>query len=121
MHDFKNRVLTLFLLGILLVFILLALIMGNIVHHSVKEKRMEFYTGELSLIEEVLKTENQSAIITNLLKTSSKHLKGEIYVLDSDWNVKYTSDGNSPRNMSSYYPSDTQDTDEGLVQKNENG
>ncbi|KZE64548.1 PAS domain-containing sensor histidine kinase [Fictibacillus phosphorivorans] len=121
MHDFKNRVLTLFLLGILLVFILLALIMGNIVHHSVKEKRMEFYTGELSLIEKVLETEKQSAIITNLLKTASKHLKGEIYVLDSDWNVKYTSDGNSPRNMSSFYPNDTQDIGQDLVQKNENG
>ncbi|MDM5315601.1 ATP-binding protein [Fictibacillus sp. b24] len=121
MHDFKNRVLTFFLLGILLVFILLALIMGNIVHHSVKEKRMEFYTGELSLIEEVLKTEERKLIITNILRTASKSLKGEIYVLDSDWNVKYTSDGDSPRNMAPYYPGDTKQSNQSLVQKNENG
>ncbi|MFG6493892.1 ATP-binding protein [Fictibacillus sp. UD] len=121
MHDFKNRVLTFFLLGILLVFILLALIMGNIVHHSVKEKRMEFYTGELSLIEEVLKTEERKLIITNILRTASKSLKGEIYVLDSDWNVKYTSDGDSPRNMASYYPGDAKQSNQSLVQKNENG
>ncbi|MBD7962591.1 two-component system histidine kinase PnpS [Fictibacillus norfolkensis] len=121
MHDFKNRVLTFFLLGILLVFILLALIMGNIVHHSVKDKRMEFYKGELSLIEQVLKTEKSKTTITNLLRTASKDLKGEIYVLDSDWNVKYTSDGDSPRNMSLYYPKDKRMNDQNLVIKNENG
>lgn len=121
MHDFKNRVLTFFLLGILLVFILLALIMGNIVHHSVKEKRMEFYTGELRLIEQVLKTEDQELNITNLLRAASKDLKGEIYVLDADWNVKYTSDGDSPRNMASYYSDRKQVSDQSLVQKNEEG
>ncbi|GGB48495.1 two-component system histidine kinase PnpS [Fictibacillus barbaricus] len=121
MHDFKNRVLTFFLLGILLVFILLALIMGNIVHHSVKEKRMEFYTGELRLIEQVLKTEDQESNITNLLRAASKDLKGEIYVLDADWNVKYTSDGDSPRNMASYYSDRKQVSDQSLVQKNEEG
>lgn len=121
MHDFKNRVLTFFLLGILLVFILLALIMGNIVHHSVKEKRMEFYTGELRLIEQVLKTEDQESNITNLLRAASKDLKGEIYVLDADWNVKYSSDGDSPRNMASYYSDRKQVSDQSLVQKNEEG
>jgi two-component system, OmpR family, phosphate regulon sensor histidine kinase PhoR len=120
MNEFKNRVLTFFLLGILLVFILLALIMGNIVHHSVKEKRMQFYAGELGLIEQVLNTEEEPATIKRLLRYASKDLNGEIYVLDSNWNVKYTSDGNSPRNMSSYYPK-KQSSDNELVQKNESG
>lgn len=120
MNEFKNRVLTFFLLGILLVFILLALIMGNIVHHSVKEKRMQFYAGELGLIEQVLNTEEEPSTIKNLLRYASKDLNGEIYVLDSNWNVKYTSDGNSPRNMSSYYPKKQSSVNE-LVQKNESG
>jgi two-component system, OmpR family, phosphate regulon sensor histidine kinase PhoR len=120
MNEFKNRVLTLFLLGILLVFILLALIMSNIVHHSVKEKRMQFYAGELGLLEQVLSTEDQPSTIKKLLRYASDDLKGEIYVLDSDWNVKYTSDGNSPRNMSAFYPKN-QSSDQELVQKNEDG
>jgi two-component system, OmpR family, phosphate regulon sensor histidine kinase PhoR len=120
MNEFKNRVLTLFLLGILLVFILLALIMSNIVHHSVKEKRMQFYAGELGLLEQVLSTEDQPSTIKKLLRYTSDDLKGEIYVLDSDWNVKYTSDGNSPRNMSAFYPKN-QSSDQELVQKNEDG
>ncbi|RZT22082.1 two-component system histidine kinase PnpS [Fictibacillus sp. BK138] len=120
MNEFKNRVLTFFLLGILLVFILLALIMGNIVHHSVKEKRMQFYAGELGLIEQVLNTEEEPSTIKSLLQYAAKDLNGEIYVLDSNWNVKYTSDGNSPRNMSSYYPK-KQSSDNELVQKNESG
>jgi two-component system, OmpR family, phosphate regulon sensor histidine kinase PhoR len=120
MNEFKNRVLTLFLLGILLVFILLALIMSNIVHHSVKEKRMQFYAGELGLLEQVLSTEDQPSTIKKLLRYASDDLKGEIYVLDSDWNVKYTSDGNSPRNMSAFYPKN-QSSDQELFQKNEDG
>jgi two-component system, OmpR family, phosphate regulon sensor histidine kinase PhoR len=120
MNEFKNRVLTFFLLGILLVFILLALIMGNIVHHSVKEKRMQFYAGELGLLEQVLNSEDQPSTVKKLLRYASKDLNGEVYVLDSDWNVKYTSDGKSPRNMSSYYPKN-QSSDKELVQKNENG
>jgi two-component system, OmpR family, phosphate regulon sensor histidine kinase PhoR len=120
MNEFKNRVLTLFLLGILLVFILLALIMSNIVHHSVKEKRMQFYAGELGLLEQVLSTEDQPSTIKKLLRYTSDDLKGEIYVLDSDWNVKYTSDGNSPRNMSAFY-SKNHSSDQELVQKNEDG
>ncbi|WP_226535387.1 two-component system histidine kinase PnpS [Fictibacillus halophilus] len=120
MNEFKNRVLTFFLLGILLVFILLALIMGNIVHHSVKEKRMQFYAGELGLIEQVLNTEEEPSTIKSLLQYAAKDLNGEIYVLDSNWNVKHTSDGNSPRNMSSYYPK-KQSSDNELVQKNESG
>ncbi|MBY6035219.1 PAS domain-containing protein [Fictibacillus nanhaiensis] len=122
MNEFKNRVLTLFLLGILLVFILLALIMGNIVHHSVKEKRMEFYAGELSLIEQVLITEDQSAAINDLIKHASKDLKGDIYILDSNWNVKYTTDRNSPRNMSSFFPEKKgAPSDHELIHRNENG
>ncbi len=120
MHDFKNRVLTFFLLGILLVFILLALIMGNIVHHSVKDKREAFYKGELSLIEQVLKTEKSQLVIRSLLRTASKDLDGEIYVLDSDWNVKYTSDPNSPRNMSLFKKESVPKSDK-LAQKNKNG
>jgi two-component system phosphate regulon sensor histidine kinase PhoR len=120
MNEFKNRVLTFFLLGILLVFILLALIMGNIVHHSVKDKRLQFYTGELKLIEQMLRTEDQVEPVNKLLKYASNDLKGEMYVLDPDKNVKYTSDGDGPRNMSSYYTQNKQAQSE-LAQMNENG
>lgn len=122
MTEFKNRVLTFFLLGILLVFLLLALIMGNIVHHSVKEKRLDFYVKELRLIEQVLRTEDQPSEIKNLLRYAANDLNGDIYVLDKNWNVKYTSDGDSPRNMASYYPENKKaPSDKELVQMNENG
>jgi two-component system, OmpR family, phosphate regulon sensor histidine kinase PhoR len=104
MIEFKNRVLTFFLLGILLVFVLLALIMGNIVHHSFKENRMQVYAEELGIIEKILLHEEDSKDIKSVLKYASKKLNGEIYVLDSNWNVKYSSDGNTPRNMASYFP-----------------
>jgi two-component system phosphate regulon sensor histidine kinase PhoR len=103
MTEFKNRVLTFFLLGILLVFVLLALIMGNIVHHSVKDKRLDFYMKELKLIEHVLDTQSNSAHINKLLKYAAKDLNGNIYILDSKWNVEYSSGDSNPRNMAPYY------------------
>lgn len=112
----KNRVLTFFLLGILLVFILLALLMGNIVNHTVKEKRLQFYTGELGLLEQVMDEEEESSTIKSLLKYAAKDLNGDIYVLDSNGNVTHTSDENSPKNMSSHY-SEKQSSNKALIQQ----
>ncbi|MCM3717909.1 two-component system histidine kinase PnpS [Fictibacillus phosphorivorans] len=116
MNEMKNRVLTFFLLGILLVFILLALLMGNIVNHTVKEKRLQFYTGELGLLEQVMDEEEESSTIKSLLKYAAKDLNGDIYVLDSNGNVTHTSDENSPKNMSSHY-SEKQSSNKALIQQ----
>ncbi|WNB93173.1 two-component system histidine kinase PnpS [Bacillus sp. NEB1478] len=103
MTEFKNRVLTFFLLGILLVFVLLALIMGNIVHHSVKDKRLEFYVKEIRLIEQILQNEPDVSHINKLLQYASKDLNGEIYILDANWKVKFSSDNQKTKNMLSYF------------------
>ncbi|MDR7073755.1 two-component system histidine kinase PnpS [Fictibacillus barbaricus] len=123
MTEFKNRVLTFFLLGILLVFVLLALIMGNIVHHSVKDKRLEFYVKEMRLIEQVIQNDKEPSHINQLLKYVSKDLNGDIFVLNSDWKVIYSSDHQNSKNMLSYFLNGKRNAPsrEELVMMNENG
>jgi two-component system phosphate regulon sensor histidine kinase PhoR len=122
MTEFKNRVLTFFLLGILLVFVLLALIMGNIVHHSVKDKRLEFYMKEMKIIEHVMNVESDPTQINSLLKYAAKDLDGDLYILDSKWNVKYSSGNLNAKNMSHYYTKLKSNgaSDQELVKMNEN-
>ncbi|MFC0187907.1 two-component system histidine kinase PnpS [Fictibacillus aquaticus] len=82
MADFKNRVLTLFLFGIMLVFTLLALIVGNIIHHNVKENRISTYEKNLNLIAYVLRVDSGSIAVKGLLEQTADDLGVTVSILN---------------------------------------
>lgn len=77
MPDFKNRVLSFFLVGIMLVFILLALIVGGLVHYTVKEKRVQTYQQELHLVS-IAVLNNDDALLRQQLDRAEQDLNGKI-------------------------------------------
>ncbi|EIT85430.1 two-component sensor histidine kinase involved in phosphate regulation [Fictibacillus macauensis ZFHKF-1] len=73
MPDFKNRVLTFFLIAIMFVFILLSLMVGSLVHSTVKEKRLQHYKSELMLLSLAAQDQNQ-----HVLEAQMKQVAGNI-------------------------------------------
>ncbi|MGG1574949.1 two-component system histidine kinase PnpS [Fictibacillus sp. NRS-1165] len=80
MPDFKNRVLSFFLVGIMLVFILLALIVGGLVHYTVKEKRLQSYQRELQLVS-LAALNRDPVFLEKLLNRAEKDLGGKVLYL----------------------------------------
>ncbi|SDM89290.1 two-component system, OmpR family, phosphate regulon sensor histidine kinase PhoR [Fictibacillus solisalsi] len=86
MPDFKNRVLSFFLVGIMLVFILLALIVGGLVHYTIKEKRVQSYQHELELVA-VAARGNDQELLKKQLKAAEKDLHGKLVYLSPEGKV----------------------------------
>ncbi|MED2971522.1 MULTISPECIES: two-component system histidine kinase PnpS [unclassified Fictibacillus] len=80
MPDFKNRVLSFFLVGIMLVFILLALIVGGLVHYNVKEKRLQSYQSELQLVS-LAAVNKDTGLLEKQLDRAEKDLGGKLLYL----------------------------------------
>ncbi|MGC4376128.1 ATP-binding protein [Fictibacillus sp. Mic-4] len=100
MYDLRNRVLSFFLIGIMLVSMLLAILVGNSMHHMVKEKREHFYEGELNLLALAAKSEN-TALLANQITKAEEDLKGSVVYLSPAGNVLVSS-GRKKINVSEY-------------------
>ncbi|WHY70810.1 two-component system histidine kinase PnpS [Fictibacillus enclensis] len=86
MPDFKNRVLSFFLVGIMLVFILLALIVGGLVHYTIKEKRVQSYQHDLELVA-VAARGNDQELLKKQLNMAEKDLHGKLVYLSPEGKV----------------------------------
>ncbi|MFC7371358.1 two-component system histidine kinase PnpS [Fictibacillus iocasae] len=91
MADIKNRVLTLFLFGIMVVFTLLALIVGNIIHHNVKDNRVNTYEKNLKLIAYVLRVDSGSVAVKGLLEQTAEDLNVTASILNPNGEATETS------------------------------
>ncbi|KSU83681.1 two-component system, OmpR family, phosphate regulon sensor histidine kinase PhoR [Fictibacillus enclensis] len=86
MPDFKNRVLSFFLVGIMLVFILLALIVGGLVHYTIKEKRVQSYLHDLELVAVAVRGNDQELLKKQLIM-AEKDLHGKLVYLSPEGKV----------------------------------
>ncbi|RXY98192.1 two-component system histidine kinase PnpS [Fictibacillus sp. S7] len=86
MPDFKNRVLSFFLVGIMLVFILLALIVGGLVHYTIKEKRVQSYQHDLELVAVAVRGNDQE-LLKKQLNMAEKDLHGKLVYLSPEGKV----------------------------------
>ncbi|MDN4527491.1 two-component system histidine kinase PnpS [Fictibacillus fluitans] len=86
MPDFKNRVLSFFLVGIMLIFILLALIVGGLVHYTIKEKRVQSYQHELELVAVAARGSDQE-LLKKQLNEAEKALQGKLVYLSPEGKV----------------------------------